>query len=185
VDALRQHDVLARRVDQVQAIEKRLTGEGTSFPSGPITGSRFYRSDLGFECYYDGTRWLTVHEYEAVLTWYWRIAVPYAGGSPATLMLVPLRTDHAVYFTRCKAYADVTAPNNGKNYWGWQLTIGTTAVFSFDTSGDAAATALNKEGSTAAVCSGTTFAKGEIVAKVGAPGAIVLNAAFWYRLIIT
>ena len=35
-----------------------LTSEGTAFPASPYTGQKFYRSDEGVECYYDGTRWL-------------------------------------------------------------------------------------------------------------------------------
>lgn len=32
---------------------------GTSFPATPATGDRYWRSDLGMEFYYDGTRWLS------------------------------------------------------------------------------------------------------------------------------
>lgn len=33
---------------------------GSSFPSSPATGRRFFRTDLGAEFYYDGSRWLSV-----------------------------------------------------------------------------------------------------------------------------
>ncbi|MEX1173541.1 MAG: hypothetical protein WEG56_13120, partial [Chloroflexota bacterium] len=35
-----------------------LRASGTSFPSSPTTNDRFFRSDLGMEFQYDGTRWL-------------------------------------------------------------------------------------------------------------------------------
>lgn len=33
-------------------------GNGTSFPTAPITDDRFYRTDLDMEFFFDGTRWL-------------------------------------------------------------------------------------------------------------------------------
>lgn len=38
-------------------------GKGTSFPSTPYTGMRFWRSDRAIEYYYDGTRWLSTNLY--------------------------------------------------------------------------------------------------------------------------
>jgi hypothetical protein len=32
---------------------------GTSFPTGMVTGDQFFRSDLGMEFFYNGTRWLS------------------------------------------------------------------------------------------------------------------------------
>jgi hypothetical protein len=36
---------------------------GTSFPGSPAAGDRYWRTDLGMECFYDGTRWLTSTKY--------------------------------------------------------------------------------------------------------------------------
>jgi hypothetical protein len=36
---------------------------GTSFPGSAVTGDRYWRTDLGVECYYDGTRWVTTQLY--------------------------------------------------------------------------------------------------------------------------
>ena len=49
--------------DKTKRITLAVTGgaRGTSMPSSPATGDRFFRTDLGFECYYDGTRWLTTN----------------------------------------------------------------------------------------------------------------------------
>lgn len=36
-----------------------ITGAGTSFPSNPFNGQRFFRTDRDFEYFYDGSNWLT------------------------------------------------------------------------------------------------------------------------------
>lgn len=38
---------------------------GTAFPSGPATNDTFFRSDLGMEFFYDGTRWLSTQLFTA------------------------------------------------------------------------------------------------------------------------
>lgn len=160
-------------------------GVGTSFPTSPVTGQRFFRSDLGWLCYYDGTRWLTVHEYEADLTWYQRVTLPYTGVANATLLFGPMRTDHNYYYTRGKVYMEVATTNNGSNYWTCALVLNATTVWTFDTSADAANTGLNKEDSTAAVATSGFGAQFKASGKTGAPGALTVHCTFWYRLIVT
>ncbi len=76
-------------------------GSDTAFPvSADITGGlqasdRFFRTDLGWACYYDGARWLTVQEFQMDLTPYGRSAQPYSGGA-TSLLLGPLRTDRNI-----------------------------------------------------------------------------------------
>ena len=36
---------------------------GTAFPASPATGDHYYRSDIGLEFRYDGTRWLSVDQF--------------------------------------------------------------------------------------------------------------------------
>lgn len=61
-----QHDrVMAgmrRGLDQTQVRERGLPF-GTSHPTGMPTGYAQYRTDLGLIEYYDGTRWLSVHDF--------------------------------------------------------------------------------------------------------------------------
>jgi hypothetical protein len=40
---------------------------GTAFPAGVAAGDRFYRTDLGMEFFYDGTRWLSTEVFVSVL----------------------------------------------------------------------------------------------------------------------
>lgn len=187
VDIIREQQALARRIGQTEVRETPYGfGVGTSFPTSPSTDDRFFRTDLGWLCYYDGTRWLTVHEYEADLTPYGRSAQPYAGAA-TTLLLVPARTDRSYYITRAKAYLDVNATNNGANYWSLRLkTNGGTAIWDFNTSADAAGAALNKESSVInTVYAGVANFAMDVSGKTGAPGSLVINASFWYRLVVT
>lgn len=175
-----------RRIGQTEVGERPAGFNiGTSFPSSPATNDRFFRTDLGWLCYYDGTRWLTVHEYQADLTWYQRITLPYTGATPATLLLTPLRTDRNYYYTRGKIYMEVATTNNGTNYWTCALVLNLTTVWTLNTSADAANTGLNKEDSTAAVVTTGGFARFDVTAKTGAPGAVTVHCAFWYRPIVT
>ena len=43
-------------------------GSGTSFLLSPSAGDRYFGTDLGWLCYYAGTRWLTMHEYAVDLS---------------------------------------------------------------------------------------------------------------------
>lgn len=38
-------------------------GGGSSFPGSPATNDRYFRTDLGMEFYYDGTRWVSMNLY--------------------------------------------------------------------------------------------------------------------------
>lgn len=44
------------------------TVSGTGFPGSPTTSDRFYRTDLGIEYVWDGTRWLSTTYYTEILT---------------------------------------------------------------------------------------------------------------------
>lgn len=175
-----------RRIGQTEVGERPAGFNiGTSFPANPATNDRFFRSDLNWLCVYDGTRWLTVHEYQADLTWYQRITFPFTGVAGSTLLIVPLRTDRNIYYTRAKAYLEVATTNNGTNFWSLSLIIAATTAWTFSTSADAANTGLNKEDSTAAAITTGNFAQFQASGKTGAPGSLVVNCTFWYRLIVT
>src|SRR3954469_18270944 len=96
----------------VERIRKADTGlsAGTAFPSTPGTNLLFYRSDLGWLCYYDGTRWLTVHEYSA--------AFPQtAFTATSSFVIKPIRQDYAPYITRLSAQLIVLTTNSAINFW--------------------------------------------------------------------
>lgn len=77
---------------QIVSASGNIATSGTAFPSAPATNSRFFRTDRGIEYYYDGTRWLSVNQFNESIPWFLgvqqftvtalganRLAVPYAG----------------------------------------------------------------------------------------------------------
>jgi hypothetical protein len=83
---------------------------GASFPASPATDDRWFRTDLGFDCYYDGTRWLTVQEYPQTLQTLYLAVLGYSG-------LAAPRIDCIKYFTRLTVIYYAYAPNDASNYW--------------------------------------------------------------------
>jgi hypothetical protein len=72
-------------------------GAGTAFPGSPLTGDRFYRSDRSLHYFYDGTRWLTVNEYEMGIGW---AEIATAMTATGTMHRWPVRQDYGMYLTR-------------------------------------------------------------------------------------
>lgn len=167
-------------------------GRGTALPTtghdgaAIQTNARFFRTDLGWRCYYDGTRWLTMHEYEINMTPFGGV-FPYSGGSPATILLTPSRADFSYYLEGARSYTLVSTTNDGSNYWSFQLLDdNTTNLWSFSTSGQAAgAGTLQAQGVMGAVTL-SSFLNLNIVGKTGAPGALsVCNVSVWCKLVVT
>lgn len=180
---------LGRGLDQSRVRETPLTSSGTAFPSGPATGMRFFRSDLGLECYYDGTRWLTLNEYECILT----TSEAQAASFNATTVNVrngAMRSDYAAYITRAQFYIFCGLTNNGANYFTYTTVdhLGNT-IWSFNTSADTANANNAHNASTGAFTQppGATFQlQLNMTVSVGAPSAQFPRApVFYYRLIIT
>lgn len=177
-----------RDLDQTQVKEQR-GGAGASFPTGISAGFRFFRTDLGFDCYYDGTRWLTIHEYHVPITMFGDQTAAANGNFTGP----ELRSDYAPYITRIVTGYHVATTNNGANFWTILLRAynvaysAATGIDQFDTSGVAANTWLQDD---TATFSGTgtpaNRARFDLSVTVfGAPGVITVNQVVSYRLIIT
>ncbi len=159
---------------------------GTSFPASPATDSRFYRTDLGFECFYDGTRWLTVDEYQMVLTPYAINPPPYST-APQTILLVPSRSDRNYYFTRARAYLFVSPTNTGSAYWSLEFRNNAgTSIWSFNTSAAAAGEIMPENAAINTSIGATNYFYLYIATKTGSPSNITAaNFTAWYRLVVT
>src|SRR4051812_16129428 len=89
-------------------------GRGTAFPTvghdgaAVQAGARFFRTDIGFACYYDGTRWLTAHEYPIPIV---PVTAYTAAGSPNATIAAQIRTDYAPYITRVATTLVVATTN--------------------------------------------------------------------------
>lgn len=180
---------------QIQELSDRLerlrkadvgTPSGTAFPGSPTTNYVFYRTDLGWLCYYDGTRWLTVHEYVLPLVYFTTIS----GNTDSGNIPIPAATTYGLYITRATVITNVAATNNGTNYWSIQVQGLNTAnsvadvVFSFNTSADSAGTYVVHEGISTAVPTNKTWFRTN-ASKTLTPGNLTYAAALNYRLILT
>ncbi len=89
--------------------------EGAAFPTtGLYTGRKFYRTDLFLDCFYDGTRWLTLEEYT--------LPMGMQGSEPATAsadfqLRATVPSDYQIYLTRMNGVTFVATTNDGTKYW--------------------------------------------------------------------
>lgn len=170
-------------------------GRGTGFPvaadviGGLIAGDRFFRTDLGFLCYYDGTRWLTVHQYSEALLPAPGIVVPKTDATYALNQSVSFNAaapDFGIYFVAAYGWMFVATTNNGSNYWELEVTNTGTSCGVFSTAADAANTNLFKSATTPVVlAAGRQYWQLRTSDNVGAPGNLSFAFTVFYRLIIT
>ena len=182
---LRRLRELDRRMEQTEVKEVPFASSGTAFPTGISAGRQFFRTDLGFACYYDGTRWLTVHEYSVTRFF----DTPAAG----TYLVAPLRGQYAPYITRRSLVIRTSATNTGANYWN--ITIlgadGTQAATTTIDVATTAAQAASAWATTSAAPSATSTPANNAaidlsIAATGVPSTLTgIGVTVFYRLIIT
>jgi hypothetical protein len=157
---------------------------GVAFPGSPTTGDIFFRTDLGFLCFYDGTRWLTCHEYTASVN-------GLSGSIDASTSFVVHRNDYQTYFTRIGVITRINTTNDVNNYWSvnvysYNLPGGgaSTTILSFNTAADAIAAYVDHSAAPA-VNAPVNWGSGRaLIAKTLAPGPFALYVTYYFRLII-
>jgi hypothetical protein len=166
-------------------------GRGTSFPAsadlpgGLQTYDRFFRTDLLFECAYDGTRWLTLHEYVQPI----KEQADYTVNTDTELTTVALSSAFGIYVTRVSVITRVSTTNTGANYWsiiaqGINTAVGaSSAIYSFNTSADSVNVYVAREGVDTNIPTNDSWLRLN-VAKTGTPGTLRIAATAYYRLII-
>lgn len=164
---------------------------GTSFPASPASGDRYWRTDLGMEAYYDGTRWLTT-----------QVLATHIGPTDAVLPsttsgrrfrgAVPWKGTYSLYLLTCWMTVLPASTNNGSNYWNLALyrhdatdtttQIGSTLNTSADTENNwtSKSIAIN-----AVLDSGAYSFSIQQTTGAGAPNAIYVVASVQYRLVLT
>lgn len=174
------------RLKQTETKEVPLSGAGTAFPSSPPTGMRFWRTDLNFLCFYDGTRWLTINEY-VILRGYLDQA-----GSASFADIFDYRQDYAPYFSRVTFTSRVSTTNDGSNYWtiafkSYNLAFGaSTTIYSIDTSADAVNTYIQRDAAaTTPNPANIDHLVLDLSITAGAPGTLRIIPYVCYRLIVT
>lgn len=181
--ALRDNDA---RLGLTEVKEVARKGYGTANPTGWPNNVPFFRSDLGWSVYFDGTRWLTAFEYVLDAD---AAATPPDVSGPYEWQL---RQDYAPYITRVSATVIVATTNNATNFWlirfrGLILDrSGATTIHDFTTAADGPGGYLLKDA--APTGTATPANKNTIqvfVQKTLAPGALtIVSASVAYRLII-
>lgn len=169
----------------------RQLGRGTAFPSVDITlaaGDRFFRTDVMFECVYDGTRWLTAHEYVAVLAPY-TPTVPaaafYTGGVTANLAYYAPTTFYDLYVGRWNISYISDTNQSGANKWTLVLATNAATITTQDTSNATVAGNLGSREANDNTARTVTFIRLQATVKTGAPGGLWATASVNYRLVIT
>lgn len=167
-------------------------GSGTSFPGSPATNQRYFRTDLGFEYYYDGTRWLSVQLFDLTLAI--RTAAALSG---AVDFNVPVNRKHSlggIWVDSIEgAFVPASVAQSTSNFY--------TLTCSIYTSGSLSATSLTLTGTTTtktftsigpwyemAVDIGQALTTGPFLfqahmAPTGSPGTYYFAAVVSYRLI--
>ena len=123
-------------------------GYGTSFPASPSTNDVFFRTDRGILYYYDGTRWLSVHEFAYGAVPYSQVPGTLVTASSAALFVTPWPDapgSGQVYLTRWVSNVFIGATNDGTHNWTLQLkAMDGTVIDSHSTSAMAASSGWNR-----------------------------------------
>jgi hypothetical protein len=179
-------------VSDVQAAKFTTLGvnAGTSFPGSPFTGMRWFRTDLGLECYYDGTRWLTVQQFDMPMPI--TDATLSIGTSGTVSNRSPVRQDYGIYLVRWVCVTFVSTTNTGAAYWTVALNRRTAAnagtdiaSFTTGTTPDTASNWVNHDQTINAVLDSSARELRITVTKTGSPGGIYPLSTLVYRLIVT
>jgi hypothetical protein len=159
--------------------------EGTSFPVGPSTDDKFYRTDRNLLYYYDGTRWLTTTLYAQTIESQ-RVVTPL--GADNFFETAVWTDDYDQYIVDFRATVYVVGTNNGSAYWNLNLD-------SLD--GGGAASSIATVNTSAISPNAWTRLKVVInallgtgkdgievgFAKTGSPGTLYVSTMFTYRLV--
>lgn len=157
-----------------------IRGKGVAFPTAPTVHEIYYRTDIDLFCYYDGTRWLTVNEYETSPI-VGPANQPFSAGQ--SIGYWPKHSTYNRYITDLNVTFNVQTTNNGSNYWTIRLVrLDTGAALTSDISTAAAsAGAWVSSGLGLTLLTGA-YPVGLNIVKNGAPGNIYVAATISYRL---
>jgi hypothetical protein len=181
----------------IQSLRRKLTpyflsyellldkGRGAAFPVSPAAGWRFFRTDLGWRCYYDGAQWLTTHDYTlTILDW------QSLGTVNIATSLRNVRNDYVPWPVRATIHTRVSTTNNATNFWtvalqGVNAAISAAdTVYTISTASDAVGGVLRREGITTQALTNRDWFRLQTT-KTLTPGALEVAAHLVYKLIVT
>ena len=152
-------------------------------PGSPATNDRVFRTDLGLEFYWDGTRWVSSTLFTLLFTPTDSFFPITTGGSGRACTW---DTVYGLWLVSLYSTTYVGTTNNGSNYWTVSVKgeITSTAYGSFTTAADTAgvytghSVALNQLAGSTELAITATYAK-----TAGSPGGIYGPCVLTYRLI--
>lgn len=161
------------------------TGSGTAFPGSPATGTRFYRSDLSMEFFYDGTRWLSTTLYSQPLQL--ADALLPAAANASLLRGSTWHNDYDLWLVSYHAFTFVVTTNDGTKFWTIALKRQPTNnnITSFTTAADTASTHTGHKGTIAALLGTGEVEMEATVTKTSTPGNLYLTMNVDYRIVGT
>jgi hypothetical protein len=159
---------------------------GTSNPGSAVAGDRYWRTDLGQEIYYDGTRWLTTTLYHMVLG---RNLVNLSASGEVSYGAA-VAGAHDMWLVSAYFDSVVATTNNGTNNWTLDLersnvTGGDTVIATRSTSGDTADVKKQAVVAIGALAGTDTVWFYTFGTKVLSPGILRLAVIMTYRLVVT
>lgn len=169
--------------DAVVAIETGLYG-GSSFPGSPVPNQLYYRRDLDWLCFYDGTRWLTTFELSMQIP-----STTFSGST--SYALAAFRTNYAPYITRVALSYYVATTNDATHNWTvvWRGVSasysGATTILSQSTSAGSPSIWTRIEAGPSNATPSNNAILDFNITKVNSPGNLQVIGTCFYRLIVT
>jgi len=162
---------------------------GNAFPGSPTIGDPFFRTDLGWLCWYTASGWLT--DFEIALP-----ALPnagFAGSSSAdgVYWYHAVRSDYPLYLTNFTCDTYIGGTNNGSNYYTIQLGrmtsgLSETNIVNFNTSADTASTVTNHDQTINSLLDASALVLvTHNITKTGSPGGCLVWPCVYARLVVT
>lgn len=157
---------------------------GTAFPTSPapVLGDEFTRTDFGFSCYYDGTRWLGPVSPIPFQLWA-GAPPPYTAANAILFYPAPQSLSFVVNSLTYGVFIATT--NNASNYWTIVLETDTGAIDTRTTASLAANTITTIPVTTiSGVKTANTYMR-ITISKTGSPGGLTITANLNHRRVYT
>lgn len=158
---------------------------GTSFPASPATGNRYWRSDLGMEFYYDGTRWLST-QLGQIHVGVADVVTPFSASGGGQRAARPAHGGTDIWLVGYDAYFFVNGGTalSGSHKWVGVLTSqpANTTLVNVNIDSGASSTWRSATGSIGALLGSTNFTFSTGWTKTGTPGTLYagMNVSFRY-----
>ncbi len=173
----------ADMVDGKHASELGLA-KGTAFPSIKAAGDVFFRTDLNLLCTYNGTYWMTVHEYAAEIPYQTISATGHTNPAAA-------RSEYGLRIMRCVYKTNVATTLNASNYYVVETRILSNTYGSAYTAATVSLASdiyntWTSHETNVTTATNTTYGLIDLnISKIGSPGALTLIGTIYYRLIVS